>query len=177
MPIEISNFPTIWCYMAPNSLSKDGCVPICALQHKLLTRDRLNQFGIVQERACILCKQDLESHDHLLFTSQFSQYLWQLCKIKLGMQGTSAGSLAEEALWIQQQFKERNQLFILSRVVLSGVVWHIWQERNRRIFHHQELSKIIIFRRLYEDILVLMWNCYWKIDNGINNKIILSNWG
>ena len=39
----------------------------------------------------------------------------------------------EEAKGIKAKLKKRNKLYKLSRVLLA-VDWHVWQERNRRIF-------------------------------------------
>ncbi|XP_020243416.1 uncharacterized protein LOC109821658 [Asparagus officinalis] len=147
-----------------------------ALINRLPTRERLCKIGIIQESSCILCKQDVETTKHLFFECEFSKYIWSLSRLKIGINSPQMGSICEEALLIQQRFKGKSCVYTLPRLVLAGATWHIWQERNRRVFHHQELSKIMVFRRLYEDILVLMRTCQRKIGNDREKAIIMSNW-
>ncbi|XP_020258784.1 uncharacterized protein LOC109835211 [Asparagus officinalis] len=99
-------------------------------------------------------------------------YIWKLCKLKLQMKITDVKDLKTEALEIQQKFKKKDNTYILARLALNATVWHIWQERNKRIFHDQKLHKIMVFRRIYEDINILLRTCNWKVGN----SDILSNW-
>jgi hypothetical protein len=147
-----------------------------ALLNKLPTRDRLCRFGIIQDSVCVLCGEADETSQHIFFECQYTQYVWRLCRLKLGVKDQHIGSVWEEGLLIAQRFSYKNVVFILSRLVLAGAIWHIWQERNMRIFQNQELHKIDMFRRLYEDILVLMRTCLWKVGKESCNEDILSNW-
>lgn len=45
---------------------------------------------------------------------------------------------------LQQRFSSKGPLFVLSRVVRAGVVWHIWKEKNKRIFYHLELLYVLV---------------------------------
>ncbi|XP_020243282.1 uncharacterized protein LOC109821509 [Asparagus officinalis] len=152
---------------------KMSCCLLKSLLNRLSTRDRLYRFGIISTEVCVLCIDGKESIDHLFFQCPFSAYIWKLCKLKLHSDDRTIQDLRTEATATQNKFKVKDKTYILARLVLSTAVWHIWQERNRRIFHDQRLHKIMVFRRLYEDINVLIRNCYWKTGN----KIILSNWG
>jgi len=96
--------------------------------------------------------------------------------LKLGLDGNSIGTLVDEARNIQMVFGNKNKLYMLSRLVLAGYTWHIWKERNERIFQKNQMSKVAVFRRLYEDILLLMRTCHWKIGSNSNTEAILSNW-
>lgn len=148
-----------------------------ALSGKLLTRDRMLRFGMIQDAKCTLCDQGLESHEHLFFECPFSCYIWSCCMLKMGCSSrTSFGSINDEAAAMQQKFKRKNKLFVLSRLVLAGATWLIWKERNNRVFQKISSSKVEVVRRLYEDILVLLRTCHWKTGNDANSKAILNNW-
>jgi len=43
-------------------------------------------------------------------------------------------------LYIKATFKRRNKCFVLARLEMCEAVWHLWQERNRRIFQQQMLE-------------------------------------
>ncbi|XP_020243287.1 uncharacterized protein LOC109821515 [Asparagus officinalis] len=92
----------------------------------------------------------------------FSSAWNQLCKLKMQLNATDVKDLKTEALEIQQKFKKKDNTYILARLALNATVWHIWQERNRRIFHDKKLHKIMVFRRIYEDINILLRTCNWK---------------
>ena len=97
--------------------------------------------------------------------------------LKMGCSSrTSFGSINDEAAAMQQKFKRKNKLFVLSRLVLAGATWLIWKERNNRVFQKISSSKVEVVRRLYEDILVLLRTCHWKTGNDANSKVILNNW-
>ncbi|XP_020250145.1 uncharacterized protein LOC109827551 [Asparagus officinalis] len=162
-------FNVVW---FPSSNPKMACCMLKSLYNRLATRDRLFRFGIISAVECVLCSGGIESRDHLYFQCPYSAYIWKLCKLKLQLDATVTNDLRNEALEIQSKFKLKDKTYILSRMVLNAAVWHIWQERNRRIFQAQQLHKVMVFRRLYEDINVLLRTCTWKTGN--NN--ILANW-
>ena len=146
-----------------------------ALLDKLLTRDRLKRYGIVEQDFCVLCNSETETTHHLFFSCPYSSYIWSLCKLKLKLPPHHI-SLHAEAEEIKKSFSAKTKTYILSRLVLTVAVWHIWQERNRKIFQQEQLHKIKLFRRLYEDVLVLMQSCHWKESNSALEQEILSNW-
>ena len=96
-------------------------------------------------------------------------------KLKLGLPGTF-GTSKDEAILIQTIFKEKTRSTMLAKLTLAVVTWHIWKERNFRIFQLKESHKFMVFRRLYEDIRELLRTCTWKVDRPVAKKQILSNW-
>jgi len=151
-----------------------SCCLLKALKGRLPTRSRLKTFGIINEDSCVLCNEATETIDHLFFECPFTAYLWSLSRLKLGLYLPEMRNLIQEAELIQGKFKVKDKSYILSRLALQVTVWHIWLERNRRVFQHQQMNKIMIFRRLYEDINILLRTCAWKVNN---KEGILSNWG
>ena len=65
---------------------------------------------------------------------------------------------------------------ILAKTCLAAVTWHIWRERNARIFQLKEQNKVMIFRGLYEDIRLLLRTYNWKTDKKSSMEAILLNW-
>jgi len=146
-----------------------------ALQGKLLTRVFLTSLGIADNNICVLCNSADETIEHLFFECPFSAYLWSLCRLKLKI-SEPIGTLQDEALLIQTRFKSKRKITILTKLSLSAVVWHIWKERNLRVFQLQSQHKIIVFCRLYEDIRLLMRTCHWKTGRHKQHLKVLSNW-
>ena len=154
------------------------CVYVCSDQFIInLWRDILLGLNIAQDDSCSLCTTGHESRDHLSFSCEFSSYIWFLCKLKLGLDPTSSGTIVEECKLIQSQFTRKHKAAMLAKVVLRDVSWHIWNERNSTFFCEQKATKIMVFRRLYEDVHTLMQTCHWKWRDRAKYLLALSNWG
>ena len=65
-------------------------------------------------------------------------------------------NLEMEAEPILKNFKDKSRLTVLANSALCATVWHIWRERNGRIFQHVARNKIMVFRSIYEDISGIM---------------------
>lgn len=148
-------FDMVW---VPSSSPK---MFICLLKgffDRLPTRSWLKKFAIIDYDHCTLCDNGIETIEHLFFSCPFSAYLWSLCKLKPNMINLAIGNLTDEADQIRNVFKRKDKGYKLARIALQATVWHIWQERNRRIFQRQKLHKVLVFRRIYEDINILLRN-------------------
>ena len=139
------------------------------IDNSLPTKSRLAQFGILQNTNCSLCDARIEDKAHLFFDCPFSKYLWELCLSAHKRPDTWS------SLLIKEQFSSKLKTYKLARLVFSATIWHIWRERNRRIFNSQRLHKITVFRGIYEDINILMRTCQWKVGNDCTQLGILSN--
>lgn len=158
----------------PSNSPKMACCLLKGLLDRLPTRSRLKNFSIIESDLCVLCDGGQETISHLFFECPFSKYLWTLCKMKLRMQNTSVGHLIQEATEIKNIFKSKDKTYKVARLAFNATVWHIWQERNRRIFQRNKMHKVMIFRSIYEDINLLLRTCTWKVNN---REEMLSNWG
>ncbi|XP_020245010.1 uncharacterized protein LOC109823135 [Asparagus officinalis] len=144
----------------PSSNPRMSYCLLKALYNRLSTRDRLINFGISSSDICVLCNLAKESRDHLYFQCPYSIFIWKLCKLKLQMNDIDDRDLNTEAQNIQRNFKLKDKSYILARLALNSTVWHVWQERIRRIFQNQKMHKIMVFRRIYEDIKISVeFNC------------------
>jgi len=95
---------------------------ICLLRAfptKLLTRDRLYQFGIIQTNLCPFCTLLSESNDHLFFACSFSTYIWALWKLSLGF-AQQVGSIHQEAKQIGDAFNSKLKVSTLAKLTIAG---------------------------------------------------------
>ena len=67
----------------PAQSPKMPCCLLRVLKNRLLTRDRLYNFGITQQTQCVLCNSGIESIKPFFFECPFAAYLWTLCKLML----------------------------------------------------------------------------------------------
>ncbi|KAK4726976.1 hypothetical protein R3W88_031893 [Solanum pinnatisectum] len=47
-----------------------------AIHRRLYTKDRLSNWGIIRDDVCALCKAEVETHQHLFFSCNFSKQIW-----------------------------------------------------------------------------------------------------
>ena len=160
----------------PNHSPKMTMCLIRVLHGKLLTRHFLKNIGIITEDHCLLCMTAAESIDHLFFHCPYSAYIWQLCKLKLGLL-IPMENLHEEALSVILHFRQKSITSSLAKLVFSAAIWHIWRERNSRVFQHTSKHKIQVFKELYEDVNILLLPRSKKETFHGNMSSILRNWG
>jgi len=86
-------------------------------------------------------------------------------------------SIEEAAKHLTTTFCRKTKVSFVAKIAFATTIWHTWQERNMRIFQTQEMNKIVIFKKLYEVIHLLIQNCQWKSSRDGNELEILSNWG
>jgi len=57
-----------------------------------------------------------------------------------------------------------------------AVVWHLWKERNGRIFQMTENSRNEVLKRISEDVHILMSTCTWDSEGTDRELRIIGNW-
>lgn len=150
-----------------------ACCLLKSLLNRLPTKERLHRFGILSENTCVLCEEVVETRDHLYFECPFSEYVWSLCRIKLNIPLSQIGNITTEADLLKGKFNAKDITYQLARLAFFVTVWNIWQERTKRIFLDKEMNKIMVFRRIYEDINILLRTSQWKVNS---KEDILANW-
>lgn len=78
----------------------------------------------------------------------------QRCRLKLWLPPGPIGGLLEETLNIATTFKTIVKISVWAKLALCISVWHIWHERNRRIFHNERKSKVCIFKSISKGIKI-----------------------
>ena len=111
---KFSNWPFSPLAWFPNHSPKMSTCLIRALHGKRLTKHFLMGIGIRQEENCLLCMAAAETIDHLFFQCPFSGYIWQLCRLKLGLH-SPMGTLHEKL----------NFCFCNSNTKAQQVFWQI----------------------------------------------------
>lgn len=122
-----------------------------AVQRKLMTKDRLRGLGYVEEVTCELCNKEEESIDHLFFSCSYTSQLWT---VLLQCQGICRKTMrqSDELNWTIKCCKGRSIKTELYRLILAGAVYHVWQERNNRIFRGMKQSIQELVREIVQAI-------------------------
>ncbi|CAL9237898.1 unnamed protein product [Arabidopsis halleri] len=102
-----------------------------SILERLPTRDRLRGWGMNIPSSCVLCSHGDETHAHLFFECSFSSAIWEFFAMKflpnppLGLQAASTWVLGQPL---------RSHVATILKLLLQSAVYHVWKERNARIF-------------------------------------------
>ncbi|XP_058200946.1 uncharacterized protein LOC131315769 [Rhododendron vialii] len=104
-----------------------------AILCRLSTKDKLQQWGVLVENQCVLCSTTMESHERLFFQCPFSSQLWSLLQMKFSS-FCSLSILSQVVDWMVQHHTDTLFLNLVAKVIFAATIYHVWGERNRRIF-------------------------------------------
>ena len=119
---------------------------------KILTCDNLQRRGKILVNRCYMCKNDLETGNHLLLHCPFARALWELALSCLGIYWVLHNSISNNLVAWEGYFG-RKVKFKKALALPHLIFWSIWRERNRRVFEGVELSmeslKDLVLKTLY----------------------------
>ncbi|OIT31543.1 hypothetical protein A4A49_62296, partial [Nicotiana attenuata] len=102
--------------------------------------------------SCPMCNEENETMDHLFFSCVVSK---EVREKGLKWQGISRAALdwQKEIEWAERNAKGRSADAQLYRVTLACVVYHIWRERNMRIFQGQQQLNQVLVRHIVQEVI------------------------
>ncbi|KAJ6795099.1 Uncharacterized protein M6B38_227070 [Iris pallida] len=123
---------------------------------RLLTRDRLLRFGVsVPDPKCVLCETETESIGHLFFQCHVAWSIWaEQSRRHLGGVGRER-DFREILKWIGDCRGKEQSWARRARLRLAASVWHVWRERNRRIYEGLSTPLVGILHNIESDVLVM----------------------
>ncbi|KAL0294745.1 UNVERIFIED_CONTAM: hypothetical protein Sangu_3212400 [Sesamum angustifolium] len=135
--------------LGPCKIPKYSFVLWLAILEKLSTMDKpwLSHLGGV----CVLCGRELETHEHLFFRCSYS---WRCIRVLKNSVRFSWPNRAwgEDIPWASKRYVGRHIVQAAYRALLAAMVYHIWQERNQRVFMHTTRPSSLIARNAIDAI-------------------------
>jgi hypothetical protein len=107
------------------------------VHNKALTWDNLRKRGFIGPSLCVLCYEQEETKEHLFNGCRYSQSVWdQSAQImrKSNQYRNSVNDTIEH--WDRISYKS-TLLNHIWQLLPGFILWQLWKERNRRIFHSQ----------------------------------------
>ncbi|GLJ49629.1 hypothetical protein SUGI_1052950 [Cryptomeria japonica] len=124
-------------------LPKAGAFLWITLHNRILTGDKLKMIGISGSNMCVMCRADEETANHLLFNCPLAEACWNWFFDKTNLKTIRSEILKDFLIsWPSTLSLRWSSLWLVGP---SMIVWHIWKERNMRIFKEAPLpvDKII----------------------------------
>ncbi|KAL0288310.1 UNVERIFIED_CONTAM: hypothetical protein Sradi_7100800 [Sesamum radiatum] len=138
------------------SLPRHDCFLWLAVLERLSTLDRI--WVSTAGQSCVLCGgQQRESHCHLFFQCSYSKCCLLYLKRYARFQWPNRGWQCD-VLWAARRWRGGHLLNEAARALLASIVYHLWCERNNRIFSSSAVSlKWLPFRawRMLGSVLYL----------------------
>ncbi|XP_075083485.1 uncharacterized protein LOC142167226 [Nicotiana tabacum] len=100
---------------------------------KLATKDRLTKWGMNVDIKCHLCLTENEIVSHLFFECQFASNVWNKMLRWKGI-SRQAFRWKEELEWMINNCKGKSASSHIYRIAIAACIYHVWKERNLRIF-------------------------------------------
>ncbi|XP_019260505.1 PREDICTED: uncharacterized protein LOC109238490 [Nicotiana attenuata] len=101
---------------------------------RLLTTDRLANWGIQVSSRCCLCNRADESHAHLFGECRFAKTVWERLMQWIRIHVNSMQSYNQMMAWVVTQAKGKSCKARIMKMVYAEYIYRIWRERNSRIF-------------------------------------------
>jgi hypothetical protein len=113
------------------------------VQNRLWTADRLEHRGWPHQDACSFCDQTIEDRQHLFLGCSYTKEVWEEIQRENPVAGGIACRSNSVSGWWKKirRFRKNKATRDLVTVAVYGM-WHLWKERNRRIFENVNLNPL-----------------------------------
>nr|KAJ0184832.1 hypothetical protein LSAT_V11C900454780 [Lactuca sativa] len=122
-----------------------------AILGRLRTQDRMKRWKDSNDFSCVFCNSQIDSHSHLFFNCNYTKEIWKLVKIKAKMNHKS-GNWVDIINELQCSLKKKSINNFIRKIALAASIYHIWNERNKRLFGKQSNSVENVVKIISEDI-------------------------
>lgn len=119
---------------------------------KLKTMDHNLASIILSSSTCVLCNQEIESHDHLFFKCDYSKKVWENINFRVGIKWSSL-PWEQVIQWVTFNYHRKSKMNkMITWTILGALIYFIWQERNRRVFSSQFEGGMYLVKKIFQVI-------------------------
>ncbi|XP_024981022.1 uncharacterized protein LOC112517884 [Cynara cardunculus var. scolymus] len=156
------------------SIPRHAFILWVALKKRLKTHDKLRFWEAHADLSCAFCQNGPDSHSHLFFECPFPNLVWNGLKVKLNLNGIP-DIWADIIGMFQQVTKGKTLWSIIRRLVLAATVYHLWQERNNRIFKSKRRSHIAVGKTITDDVRSRLLSLSFKSSLNVDRARLVWN--
>ncbi|XP_050222728.1 uncharacterized protein LOC126672820 [Mercurialis annua] len=143
-----SHYPNVmWWKVIWNAdyVQKHAFILWFAIKHRLKTRDKLFNWGVINDDKCVFCNGITETVEYLFFDCAISKSIMkkvlQCCLIN-----REVFRWRREWSWMTKKAVGKSLLARVRRVAFNCCIYHIWRGRNRCIFENRRVEEATIKR-------------------------------
>ncbi|GJU06197.1 RNA-directed DNA polymerase, eukaryota, reverse transcriptase zinc-binding domain protein [Tanacetum coccineum] len=144
-----------------------------ASKGKLVTQDKLSEWYHSNDWKCPMCLQVEDSHKHLFFECEYFKTVWE--KVQQ-MENVNNLKDLDECMIKFSKLPCKNSIWsIVRRWCLVDPVYHLWIERNARLFHQEEKSNNNMLKHILGSVSNRLMTLRVKNSNAV--KEVEDKWG
>ncbi|XP_021979810.1 uncharacterized protein LOC110875926 [Helianthus annuus] len=148
------------------------------MRRKLLTQDIILKWDFSRRKnmnmmCCLLCFENVDSHEHLFFECRFSTQIWCMVRDKAAMANVDH-KWSSITRWLKDRGKSKRAADYFSRLVVGATAYVIWQERNHRLFRNQTRPPDVIRDTILKTIRYKLMGVKFKQCANVRN--LLAEW-
>ncbi|GJV58010.1 RNA-directed DNA polymerase, eukaryota, reverse transcriptase zinc-binding domain protein [Tanacetum coccineum] len=151
-----------WWKLVWYSQSNPRCAFILwmAIKGKILTQDRMMKWS-KEILVCPLCRTTFDSHTHLFFQCEYSAKIYDGLKEK--MKADNIPNDWDQIIQYMANLPCNNSIWsIVNKIILANAIYHIWKERNGRIFTSDAKSSDIVLQTINEHVRLQIMSLKWS---------------
>jgi ribonuclease HI len=144
------------------------------IHNRILTWDNLRKRGFIGPSICVLCQCQEETKEHLFNGCHYSQAVWDQGAQIMRRSNQNRGSTRDTIEnWDTITFN--NPILNYIWQLLPGfILWQIWKERNKRIFHSKDSTPELTWDRVATLIKETIRSKSWQAGDKVCKREELS---
>ncbi|KAG7549361.1 Reverse transcriptase domain [Arabidopsis thaliana x Arabidopsis arenosa] len=114
-----------------------------ALKGAIAVEDRLRTRGIHNKDGCLMCEEEIETVNHILFQCPLARQVWAVANVPFPVSGFGDSIFANISHLLQ--LSQMNTIPQDLRFVNSWILWILWKNRNKLLFEGEgsQVTKIV----------------------------------
>lgn len=123
------------------------------LRGRLKTKDFLLQRNVACDSCCVLCNCTWETATHVMVHCPYSQEVWKSLLATLNLEPINCTNSFEllDSIILPLENQEKG-LQTLGKLIFNAFIWHIWAERNGRIFRSKDTPSKAVVQKITQII-------------------------
>ena len=161
---------TIW---FPQAIRRHAFIVWLTIQDRLVTQDKLLKWGLTNSNSCVFCRANVEDRNHLFFGCHFTASIW-LRILRLCGNTRMPRNWENEFLWVIDA-KGKSFCSITKRIAWGATIYHLWRQRNSRIYENIYSPADAIFHLICNDVRLRI-SSFQKVVDNLVNRAMCERW-
>ncbi|XP_074301615.1 uncharacterized protein LOC141633017 [Silene latifolia] len=117
-----------WWHLISNRLNlpKYSFIGWLMIKRRLYTKDMMMRFGVISDGLCEICRTQMEDHQHLFYSCDFSVRCWTLLRDWLRVPLPATDILNWCSVWRCRSLLKKQLVY----AAVVALVYHIWMAWN-----------------------------------------------
>ncbi|XP_050238122.1 uncharacterized protein LOC126687608 [Mercurialis annua] len=131
----------------PGHIPKFSFIAWLCLKRRILTKDKLVKWKVIDSDTCSLCGCEPENIDHLFFKCCFFERIWSTVLDIMGYRRKGM-SWSREISFLIRRTSGRSKESRIKKLWFTTAVYYIWISRNDAIFNHKVTNPDLVFKQM-----------------------------